>query len=275
MNDTQPSIDTVSTLDKQPISKVQGGIQMLDHQANSAGSSRQDYHRHYYQINKERIQAKKKNRHRTNVFQLFKQATGGSSNPPQTLWSILRYLEIAVLSAMSLFMTCYLIRESAAFYLDALEAPTIAFLKAGIIESTSILFSFSRGKSRVLRWSQPILVVLLGGLTLWTMSGRLVKSAVHDSDHAKTVIRVIADLEGEEAQKERLHELMIKREWIGSARKHEKGLDEIRKRLVTAREELVMLQAPTVIMNGLGILIAFRLLVVIANLMYVGHRTGP
>ena len=271
MNNSHVSEDVLPIHDQSPISKMQGGIQMLTQQTSSTGFSRQDYNRQYYQINKGRIQARKKNRNRTNVLQLFKPSTGGGSNPPQSLWCVLRFFEIVALSAMSLFMTCYLIRESAAFYLEALEPPTIAFLKAGMIESTSILFSFSRGKSWILRWSQPILVVLLSGLTLWTMSGRLVKSAVQDSGHTKTVMRVIADLEGEVAQKEKLHELMIKREWIGSARKHEKGLDEIRGRLVAARQELAKLQAPTVIMNGLGILIAFRLLLVIANLICI-HR---
>ena len=103
------------------------------------------------------------------------------------------------------------------------------------------------------------------------MSGKVMRSAIHDSTQTRTLMKVVADLEGEAAQKERLHEVMIKREWVGSARRHEKDLDLIREKLASSRQVLTTLQSPEVIMNGLGILIAFRLLLVIANLVSI-HR---
>lgn len=242
-----------------------------DESTQEKGFSRQSYNKSYYHANKKRIHEKKKNRSRSNVLQLF--AKGETKGPSriERLKEIFQQVEIAALLFLSLIMTVYLIREAAAFYLETHESIFLSYLKAGLVEGIAILFSFSRGKSFVLRWAQGLVVVLLCGLTLWTMSGRLVRSAVHDSTQTRTLMKVIADLEGEEAQKERLHEVMIKREWIGSARRHEKDLDLIRERLASSRQTLTSLQSPDVIMNGLGILIAFRLLLVIANLVSI-HR---
>ncbi len=234
--------------------------------------SKKNYNRRYYEMNKVRILQKKKNRSRTNVFQLFRKGPAESSDLSKSVWFwCFGALELLALIGLSVIMTYFLVKESAGFYLDAQESPVSAYMKAGMIEGIAVLFSFSRGPSPILRGLQRILVILLCGLTLWTMTGRLVRSAVQNSVHTQSVASVVTDLEQEVAQKERLHEVMIKREWVGSARRYEKGLDTLRRRLSNSRQELGTLQAPEVVMSGLGILIAFRLLIAVANLICI-HR---
>ncbi|MBI2712765.1 MAG: hypothetical protein HYX41_07935 [Bdellovibrio sp.] len=227
--------------------------------------SRQEYNRMYYLKTKERRE-KKGNMIKTNVLQLFASKGGGPSDFFQP-WAILRCLEVIALVCLSFIMTYFLIREAATFYLDAQESPLAAYLKAGMVEGVAILFSFSRGKSAMLRWSQRLVVVLLCTLTLWTLSGRPLKLATQDVSKARLMAQAIDELEAERIQKEGLRNQLVQREWLGAARKYERGLDDIREKLNVARKEFSTLQAPQVVLNSLGILIAFRFLVVLANLI--------
>lgn len=272
MNTLGPQDTQSTSLFQNTLSSKQGTNHMFNQETTQTTQfSRQEYNRLYYQTNKKRIHQKKKSRSRTNVLQLFAKGEARHPSEANLLKKIFCWAELIALAGLSIIMTLYLVREAAGFYLEGHDSPCLSYLKAGLVEGIAILFSFSRGKSVILKWSQKLVVVLLCSLTLWTMSGKLVRSAVHDSTQTRTLMKVVADLEGEEAQKERLHEVMIKREWVGSARRHEKELDLIREKLVAARQQLASLQSPDIIMNGLGILIAFRLLLVIANLVSI-HR---
>lgn len=235
--------------------------------------SKQEYNRRYYQLRKEKLLAEKKSHSGAKVLRLLVPVEKIEFSLLKTIKPSLRCIEIIALTTLIFVMTTYLIRESALFYLEAMDAPWVAYMKAGMVEGIAVLFSFSRGRSFVLRWSQKIVVVLLCTLTLWTMTGKLVKSASQDTSKTRSVMQVIADLETERSQKEGLRQELLSRGWIGAVRKSEKSLDQIRERITQARQELAGLQAPHIILNSLGILIAFRLLIVASNLICF-HRVS-
>ena len=244
------------------------GDKTMSNQAvtNAKSMSRQEYNRLYYLRTKER-RAMKKKWGGANVLQLFSKGKGDDSSGGSITGKLLFWLEIIVLICLNVTMTFYLVKEAAVFYLDAQDPSATALLKSVMVEGVSILFSFSRGKNRVLRWAQRIVVVLLCSLNLWTLSSRPVKTASSDVSKVRMLAQVVRDLEVERAQKEELRNQLVQKEWLGAARRYEKGLDEIRVKLAEARKELNSMPAPQVVLNSLGILIAFRLLVVVANLI--------
>lgn len=229
--------------------------------------TKQDYNRRYYQKRKEQSLANKKDRFKTNVLQLFVGTATPDVSWIKTIRVLLRWLELAALIILVCLITAYLVHESAGFYLDAQESPRTAYMKAGIVEGVAILFSFSRGQGLILRWSQRVVVVLLCSLTLWTMTAKLVKTASQDTGKTRTMMQVISDLEAERSQKEALRQDLAARGWLGAVRKYERGIDEIRRRIQQSRDQLTTMQAPHVILNSLGVLIAFRLLILAANLI--------
>lgn len=235
------------------------------------GFSRQDYNRQYYQAHKQRICQKRKGPSGMKVLQLFSKDSAAELSYSQISIGLLRKLELLVFVVLSIIMTQYLIRESAVFYLEAKESLLSAYSKALMVEGTGILFSFSRGNGFILRWSQKFVMILLCGLTLFTMSGKLFRSATHDSVSYRLTAQMIKDLEVEQTQKDQLRLKFINREWIGAARNYDKDLVQVRQSLVEARKKLEQMESPDVTMSGLGILIIFRLLVVAANLICI-HR---
>ena len=245
------------------------GSKALTVNKTSESFSRKDYNRTYYLQNKQRLAEKKRNRQKKNVLQLF-----SSTKVPSGIFSIrisgiFKWVELAILIALTVLMTQYLVKESARFYLEGNESLISAYLKATMVEGIAILFSFSRGKRRSLRIAQRGVMVLLCGLTLFTMSGSVVRTAVQDTTKYRTMTQSIKDLETEQAQKEQLREKFMNREWIGATRRIDKDLAQIRRRLEGIREGRLLAQAPDVITNGLIILIIFRFLVVAANLICI------
>jgi ABC-type multidrug transport system fused ATPase/permease subunit len=230
-------------------------------------TSRQEYNRRYYEKRKQQLLTKKKNGDGGNVSQLFSKVVSIESSDLSRLRNVLSWIETFALLVLVCMMTAYLIVEGAKFYLDTLESPLGAYLKAGMVEGVAILFSFTRGKSVLLRCSQRIVVALLCLLTLWTVTGRLVKSASQDLYKSQVTARVIEGLERERTLKETLQKQFLERQWLGAARKYENEVNEVRKKLDSARKELYSLQSPQVILNGLGIMIAFRFLILAANLI--------
>lgn len=179
--------------------------------------------------------------------------------------------EIVALLILVAFMTVLLIRESAHFYLDSLESPWLAYLKAGMIEALAILFSFSRSQCKALRWVQLGLVVMICVFTLSLMSGKAVKTASTDTLKVETVKKNIDQLESELAQKEKLRNEFLNRGMLSMTRRYERAVDQTRNKLTVIRNELCSLQSPVVIAQNLRVLIAFRILLVIANLVAI-HR---
>ena len=139
------------------------------------------------------------------------------------------------------------------------------------MEGVAILFSFSRSNSAFLRHAQRLVAILLCGLTLFVMSGRCIKNAVGDTTQVQSLKQTMQQLELELSQKQQLREELLRNRWLGAARRYERGMDQIRNRMTQVRQELNSLRSPVVIFNGLGILISFRLLLVITNLISV-HR---
>lgn len=229
--------------------------------------SRQEYNRRYYEKRKEQLLGKKKDGGSRNVLQLFSKVVSIEKSVFSKLRNVLPGIETFALLMLVCMMTSYLIVEGAKFYLDTFESPLAAYFKAGMVEVIAILFSFSRGKSAFLRCSQRIVVVLLCSLTLWTVSGRLVRNASQDISKARLTAQMLEELEGERTQKEALWKQFVERQWLGVARRYEKGIDEVREKLDSARRESSTLQAPNVILNSLGILIVFRFLILVANLI--------
>jgi hypothetical protein len=241
----------------------------MQNQANSKTEklSRQEYNRLYYKKNKDNLLAKKKTGPRTNVRHLFSDGKLKKLSMFEVPWPRFQMLEFLLLIGLTTMMTCFLIREAASFYQDAQEGPFSAYIKAGIMEGIAILFSFSRSRILFLRWAQRVVLILLCSFTLWVMSGKIVKTSLQDTSKAHAVEQVIQDLESERTQKEALRQEFINRRWLNMARRYEKGLDQIREKLAVARHEMAGMSAPKVIMNSLGILLTFRILVLIANLI--------
>jgi hypothetical protein len=237
----------------------------------TSSDQRKEYNRAYYLKNKQKLAEKKKLKEVAPLDELILNATSPAQPPRLSPWRFLRWLEILAFLILAIFMTVFLVKESANFYLDLNDGPFIAYLKAGIVEGVAVLFSFSRGKNKLIQWSQRLVVVLLCSLTLWTMSGRMIKTASQDTSKVKTITQMIRDLESEQQQKEHLRGELLAKGWIGATRKYEKGIDQIRQKLENLREQSSLLEAPHVIMNSLGILIAFRLLIVLSNLICI-HR---
>jgi hypothetical protein len=202
---------------------------------------------------------------------LFSVPVSGQATSPITSGALIRFVEICALLCLVAIMTYFLVAESAKFYLQASERPTAAYLKAGMVEAIAIVFSFSGGGGSLLRWLQKLLVGLLCGLTLLTMSGPLVRSAVQEVIKVQSASRAIGALNIEITQKELLQKEYVNKGWLGAARRYEKGIDQVRRQLAIQRQSLTTLEVPGVTLNGLGILVAFRLLIVVANLIAV-HR---
>ena len=235
----------------------------------SLAFSRKSYNRAYYLQNKQRLAEKKQRRKRKNILQLFSKAKVPAESASIRLPRIFKWVELIILITLSIVMTQYLVKESAGYYLEGNESEVSAYLKAAMVEGIAILFSFSRGRQRSLRVAQKAVMLLLCGLTLFTLSGRIIRSAVQDTSKFRTVTQTIKDLEAERDQKEQLRDKFMSREWIGATRKVDKDLSQVRKRLEELRHESMTVQAPDVVMSGLIILIAFRFLVVAANLICI------
>ena len=238
--------------------------------------SRQEYNKRYYEQNKKKILEKRKGVDQgTNVLQLFDE--GDPSKPSSKfeirkfLFKMFRLLEFLTFFCLSAVMTYLLLKESAGFYLDSNDTQVAAYLKAGMVELTAVLFSFSRSRHLIMRWGQRLVVVLLCGLSLWTMSGRVVKNASQDTTKVQTSLQIIRELEAERDEKEALRQQFLSRGWLHRTRIYESGLDEIRGKLIQARQSIASMQAPHVIANSLGVLIAFRLVFLISNLICI-HR---
>lgn len=247
------------------VSMFEGQLPLDQPKPENKTISRKEYNRMYYQ--KTKALRSKKSKTPTNVFQLFTSKPRLQNGGLSGALTAFKLLELVVLVCLSSLMTYFLITEAAAFYLDANESTTVAYLKAGMVETVAILFSISRGQSAGLKWAQRTVVVLLCALTLWTLSGRPVQNATQDVSKARELAQTIEGLEQERTQKEALQNQLVHKEWLGAARKYEKGLDEVRMKLDAARKEYTSIQKPHAILNSLGILLAFRLLVVVANLI--------
>jgi len=248
----------------------------MQNQENSESKklTKQEYNKIYYKMNKHRWNGNKKDRPQTNVFQLFTNK-GLESSPIASLgrWWIpfLHYLEFLILLILVGILTTFLIREAAGFYLDAQESPLAAYLKAGLMEGTAILFSLSRGKHQLLKWAQRIVAVILCLFTLFVMSGKLVKTASGDTSKIEVLRQNIQQLESELSQKEQLRIRFLSRGRLTVAKNYEKGIDLVREKIINARQQLSAMETPQVVATGLGILISFRVLLVIINLICI-HR---
>ncbi len=236
--------------------------------------SKQEYNRLYYQKNKDRRMNKKKERPYPNVFHLFTKAAFKPlpTTIPIRQWvCYLNWLELFLLVALVGIMTTFLIREAANFYLDVQEGPLSAYLKAGLLEGVAILFSLSRSNQVLLKWAQRIAVVMLCSFTLVLMSGKLMKTAVGDTFKVQAMKQNLQQLESELSQKEELRNQFLNKGRLTVTRNYERGVDQIRNKIIAARRELSTMQSPQIIASGLSILISFRLLLVIANLICI-HR---
>ncbi len=228
-----------------------------------------NYNRLYYQKHREKLLERKKMRSKSNVFPLFLKP---SRTQTPSIWTrLLSKVELLCLIGLSTAMTLFLVAESAGFYLDAHESPETAYLKAGIVEGVAVLFSLARGKTLFLRWSQRTLALLLCGLTLWTIAGKLLKNASHQEVTFTVQSKTVLELESEQTQKESLRNKFLELGWLTAAKRYEKELDQVRGKLASARLLMDSMHKPEVILNNLGILLAFRFLVVVANLICI-HR---
>ncbi len=270
MNPTGTSFDQ-HQFSFQSADSQQNAISMTNQEdAQTKYFSREEYNRKYYQVNKHKICQRRKGQSGMKVLQLFSKGKAVESSPVIAR-EVFHWVELLVFVVLSIIMTQYLIRESAIFYLEARESLLSAYSKAIMVEGTGILFSFSRGNGIVLRWAQKVVMLLLCGLTLFTMSCKLFRSAVHDSSSYRITAQVIKDLEVEQEEKGQLRKTLVHREWIGATRRYDENLVQVRQRLAEARQKLELMEAPDVTMGGFGILVIFRLLVVAANLICI-HR---
>lgn len=236
--------------------------------------SRAMYNQEYYQRNKERILEKKKKTRLKKVLLSFSQSEDGSGfSAIKFFKSIFFWVDMIACLVLSVVLTWYLIRESAGFYLEGKDGQLWAYMQAGMVEGGAILFSFPRGKGTLLRWSQKSVVLLLCGLSLWSMSGKVVKSTSQDSYKSSSVLSTIADLEAEKNQKEMLQQRLIDRGWLGAARKYDRELNQVRQKLVSARLMTEQVQNPHSIAYSLKIMLALRLVIVMMNLISI-HRVA-
>lgn len=219
--------------------------------------SKSDYNKAYYQQRKQ------------------KKVTDSNPNvsPPRKFFNFqtLRLLELIILAFLVTFMTIALVKEAASFYLAEQDGALYAYFKAGIIETIAIIFSFARSKHWILKWIQRITMVLFCGFTLYLMSGSAIKTASHDTMKVEVLRQTLHQLETELKQKEQLRNEYFRRERLTMTRRYEKILDQTREKLNTVRQELCTAQAPAVIAQNLRIVIIFRVLLVIANLVCI-HR---
>ena len=236
--------------------------------------SRTMYNQEYYQKNKERILEKKKKTRLKKILFSFSQSEDGSGFSTLKFFkSSFFWIDLIACLVLSVVLTWYLIKESAGFYLEGQSGQLWAYIQAGMVEGGAILFSFPRGKGTLLRWSQKSVVVLLCGLSLWSMSGKVIKSTSQDSSKSSSLLSTIADLEAEKNQKEVLQQRLIDRGWLGVARKYEKELNQVRQKLVLARQKTEQVQAPHAIAYSVKILLALRLVIVMMNLISI-HRVA-
>ena len=103
------------------------------------------------------------------------------------------------------------------------------------------------------------------------MAGKVVKTATQDTTRTQAVAKMINELESERSQKVALRDEYLKNGWLTRTRKYDRGLDQIREKLMAAHQMSAGLQSPQVIASGLGVLLLFRFLTMLANLICV-HR---
>lgn len=183
----------------------------------------------------------------------------------------LKILELIILSFLATFMTIALVKEAASFYLASQDSVLYSYFKAGIIETVAIIFSFARSKHWILKWVQRITMLMVCGFTLYLMSGNAIKTASQDTMKVEALRQTLQQLETELQQKEQLRNEYFRRSRLTMTRRYEKLLDQTREKLNAIRQELCTAQAPTVIAQNLRIVIIFRVLLVIANLVCM-HR---
>ncbi len=232
--------------------------------------TKQEYNKLYYQ----RTRAHRLQRKDTQVLGASLSDNQNVTLSTGSFWSVkglIRVLEIVTLLILTISMTGYMIHESASFYLEANDSLTLAYIKAAMIEILAILFSFSRSRSAFLQWGQRVVLVMLCGLTLSTMTGKVVKSASQDTMKTQSMLKMIQELESEKNQKEALRNEYLKKGWLSRTHQYERGIDQIREKLVAAHQMSASLHSREVIASGLGILLLFRLLTMLANFICV-HR---
>lgn len=199
--------------------------------------------------------------------------TNSTSAPPREFFNfpILKLLEIAILSVLVIFMTIVLIKEAASFYLAEQDKALYAYLKAGVIETIAIIFSFARSNHQFLKWLQRVMMIMFCGFTLYLMSGSAIKTASKDTTQVEMLNQTLKQLETELIQKEQLRNEYLKRARLTMTRRYEKIVDQTREKLDATRKSLCSAQAPAVITQNLRIVILFRVLLVITNLVCI-HR---
>lgn len=234
--------------------------------------TKQEYNRRYYEQNKHRWNGKKADSIVGNVFDLFgksiRPSTPNLSSTSHWL-PIFKKLEILILACFVVIATLFLIREAAGFYIDEQEGHFSAYLKATMIEGFAILFSISKSKSTVLTWTRKFVVILLSSFTLWVMSGKLMKTASSDTYRVQALRQTLEHLESELSQKEQLRQALLSRSLLTTARRYEKGIDQIRAKRDRVQNEVAAERSPQVIATNLSILIVFRLLLVLGNLVSI------
>lgn len=226
--------------------------------------SRAEYNRQYYLANREKISERRKERRLKLVGRLL---GDGSTDRPRPCLKLVCIIQFLLFTCLAVIMTRYLIVESARFYQEGNESIFSAYIKAIMMELTGILFSFSAGKHRMVNWMQKVVMVFICGFALFTMSYRAIRSTVGDARTFQQVSAAIAQLEREESEKMRLREAMVQREWIGATRKYDQELKDVRRRHDLAVESLRQMDNPSVMFFDLGIMVIFRLLVVMSNII--------
>ncbi len=234
--------------------------------------TKQEYNKRYYEKNKHRWNAKESKSAVGNVFDLFSRKvlkTIPSELRSGRYDSFFKNLEILILIGIVLVTTTFLIREAAKFYMDEHEGVGLAYFKAIIIEGLAVVLTVVRCDSRLVQWIKSVFAVSLCLFTIWVMSGKLVKTASSDTTRWELLNETLKQLNSEISQKEQLKRILVNNHQVTTARRYEKGLDEVRARRVKIQEELSAERPTHIITNDLRTLIVFRLFLALGNLICI------
>ena len=183
-------------------------------------------------------------------------------------------IQRAFLILLVIACTFYLLTETVSYLREVEGNSTQAWLKAFISEGLMIAFSWRSFRTFSLRAARKLILFGMCAYSLAAISGRVVLTSQRQVTSSTVNQKLIQDLEKDIVRKEVIYKEYLEKGFIGALRKQEKQLDSLRFELSRLRQESTQLQAPHLIEASLITLLAFRLIVMLANMILISQLSS-
>lgn len=227
-----------------------------------------DYNRAYYLAHPElKEKAKERERQKREEISRLRKSKIPKKVIPATLLAAIAYF--VLMSGL----TFLLLREMAGFYGESEGSIMLAWLKAGVLEGTVILFSFSTHKKLMHRISYKFLAVGICVLSIYGMCSKQLGLGLGSIESKQINSRAIGDAEKAIAEKSIQRDYLLSHGWITAARKTEAAIDSLRLKLDQLRATAVALKPVQAVTHSTVVQVLLRVFLMLANIL-AAHKLG-